>query len=77
MDIFGKLLMGACLKKAAALEQWLFAHRGHGSIAVDHSNDGCHVHVACGCGMELELTIIVDVILRTDSRDREAVGAKS
>ena len=65
MDILGKLLMSAALKKAAALEQWLHNHRACGGpIAVDHSDDSCHVHVACACGALLDLTVVIDVIAR-------------
>ena len=63
MDILTSLMMSACFRKVAVLEQWLVNHRHcYPGPALEFADDNAFETGRCSCGEELELTVIIDVV---------------
>lgn len=66
MDVLTKLLWGAALRRAAALEAWLVQHMEHypGPRIEAHPASPFTQHAACSCGASADFTIVVSMDTR-------------
>lgn len=69
MDTLTSLMFGVTLRKAAALQEWLVAHRMcYPGARVAIADDNIETHGACSCGEAIDLTVAVSVIPRISKK---------